>query len=470
MFVSWLWFLENKRAKNSVRAFTFNLLNIEDKAFFRDSKHIRIIKELRKDVAILKPDKGNGVVLIDIVDYQSCLAQLFEDSTKFRKINTDPTYTRLKTLQSYLNTLRKRNEINETQYKEMRRQNAKPARSHGLPKTHKEFDRLPKFRPIIDTTGSTHYNVGKFLTKLLNPLTINDYAIKDTFDAVHKINNIPKQLYEEGYVLVSFDVCSLFTNVPLSRTINIILKRIYHEKLIDTSLKRRTLKKLIKDTCQKTVFSCNNQLYEQIDGVSMGSSMGPVLASIIMTEFEKLIVQDLISNDIIKFYGRYVDDTLLVVRPENIPLIHERFNSFDPNIQFTIDQFENEVPHFLDIEISPDGVTIFRKDTNTGQYTNFSSYTNWSYKIAWIRSLVTRAIRVCSQNKLKKELSQIKKIASWNGFPKFVCNGIINRILKNREKQDRNPQNDQNEIVIWLKLPYVGDISKQLVSSLQRRL
>ena len=48
--------------------------------------------------------------------------------------------------------------------------------------------------------------------------------------------------------------------------------------------------------------------------------MGPVLASIIMTEFEKLIVQDLISNDIIKFYGRYVDDTLLVVHPENIPL------------------------------------------------------------------------------------------------------------------------------------------------------
>ena len=40
----------------------------------------------------------------------------------------------------------------------------------------------------------------------------------------------------------SFDVESLFTNVPLQQTINIILDCVYNNKLIATQLKKRTLK------------------------------------------------------------------------------------------------------------------------------------------------------------------------------------------------------------------------------------
>ena len=78
--------------------------------------------------------------------------------------------------------------------------------SFGLPKTHKKFDTLSKFRPIIDTTNTPHYNVGKFLSNLLHPLT--DYSLTDSFDAVTQINNIPKHLFREGYQFVSFDVVS----------------------------------------------------------------------------------------------------------------------------------------------------------------------------------------------------------------------------------------------------------------------
>ena len=59
----------------------------------------------------------------------------------------------------------------------------------------------------------------------------------------------------------------------------------------------------------------------------MGSSLGPVLANIILTEFEKLIVFDLVDSGLIKFYRRYVDDTLILVKPNNIPLLLEKFNS-----------------------------------------------------------------------------------------------------------------------------------------------
>ena len=50
----------------------------------------------------------------------------------------------------------------------------------------------------------------------------------------------------------------------------------------------------------------------------MGSSLGPVLANIIMTELEDKVIKPLITNGTIKFYTRFVDDTLLVIKPENV--------------------------------------------------------------------------------------------------------------------------------------------------------
>ena len=80
---------------------------------------------------------------------------------------------------------------------------------------------------------------------------------------------------------------SLFTNVPLRKTVNIILKRVYQDRLIKTNSKKRSLKKLLIDVCTKTSFIFNNKIYEQKDGVSMGSPLGPVLVNIIMAELEK---------------------------------------------------------------------------------------------------------------------------------------------------------------------------------------
>ena len=199
---------------------------------------------------------------------------------------------------------------------------------------------------------------------------------------------------------MSFDVESLFTNVPIKKIINIILTRIYNNHTISTNLKKHSLKKLILDTCTKTAFSFNNIIYEQKDGVSMGSSLGPVMANIIMTELEDKVIKHLINDGTIKFYCRYVDDTLLVVKPQDVSRIHKLLNSFDKNLKFTIDFFENEVPHFLDLEMSPDGITIYRKDTNTGLYVNYTSFVPWTHRTAWIRSLVTRALKICSSNKL----------------------------------------------------------------------
>ena len=83
----------------------------------------------------------------------------------------------------------------------------------------------------------------------------------------------------------------------------------------------QTLKKLLLDACQKTAFSFNGKIYKQTDGVSMGLSLGPVLANIIMTQMESEIVKSLETKGVIKHYMCYVDDTLLLIKPENIETV-----------------------------------------------------------------------------------------------------------------------------------------------------
>ena len=252
-----------------------------------------------------------------------------------------------------------------------------------MPKMHKSFKNLPAFRPIVETTSTPHYNVDKFLSSLLNPPTENDYNLCDSFHAVSAIKTIPQNLFNEDHCFVSFDVVSLFTNVLLKRTIDIILKPVFEDKLINTMLTKRTLKKLLLYCATKTAFSFDNIFYEQIDSVSMGSCLAPVLVNIILTEFEKVIVNDLINTGIIAFYRRYVDDTLVLIKPKDITFVLNKFNSFDKNLKFTMDNFENGKIHLLDLEVSDSGIDIFRKSTHTGQYTRFDSFEPWSRKTAW---------------------------------------------------------------------------------------
>ena len=86
-------------AKNSLRALAFNLINFDNNQVGKGKKKLEIIKNLRKESAILKPDKGNGVVLVRTIDYCNAVENLFSDPSKYKQICNDPTPTRLTSLQ-----------------------------------------------------------------------------------------------------------------------------------------------------------------------------------------------------------------------------------------------------------------------------------------------------------------------------------------------------------------------------------
>ena len=104
-------FHSKSKTKSVLRGLAFNFINIEDSRIYKDTNHIKVIKQLRKDIAILKPDKSNGAVLLNNKSCTTSVGNLFKDTKKFKSFESDLTITRMKTLQSYLSTLHKRNEL-----------------------------------------------------------------------------------------------------------------------------------------------------------------------------------------------------------------------------------------------------------------------------------------------------------------------------------------------------------------------
>ena len=160
------------------------------------------------------------------------------------------------------------------------------------------------------------------------------------------------------------------------------------------------------------------------------------------------------------FYGRYVDDTLVVIKAEDLNHVYNALNNFDRNLKFTLDTLNDVVPHFLDIEIHPNGLRIYCKPTNTGQCTHYTSVSPWRYKTPWITNIIYRATVVCDETKVQDELNRIKKLIIWNGFPKWIGRTLIAKKLKNintaNNKNLLTNENNENVDVIWINLPYLG--------------
>ena len=172
------------------------------------------------------------------------------------------------------------------------------------------------------------------MAKHLSLLPQSNYTTNSTKDLITKIKNkkIPK-----NHKMVLFDQKTLFTSVPLEHTIVIIIKRIYENTGSNNSFYKTWIEETMNITYEKAHFSCNNEIYIQIDGVVVGSPLGPVIAIIFMTESESILVPNL--DNRVKNWRRFVDDGFLYIKNE--------LNSFHDNIKFSYKQKEKYSLAFL---------------------------------------------------------------------------------------------------------------------------
>ena len=105
--------------------------------------------------------------------------------------------------------------------------------------------------------------------------------------------------------MLSLDVISLFTNVPIKEVVNLVCDTQENLPIPKDSLRR------LLNLCTKVIqFQFNGQVYTQIDGVVMGSPLGPLFADIFISHLEQCILNEYIVQT--SFYERYVDETFII--------------------------------------------------------------------------------------------------------------------------------------------------------------
>ena len=153
-------------------------------------------------------------------------------------------------------------------------------------------------------------------------------------------------------------------------------------------------------------------------------------------------------------YKRYVDNTLVMVKKEHLSTTLNKLNSFDSNIQFTIDHLPDGIVHFLDLKVNGNQTHVYYKETHTGKYTHFTSQIPWCLKTAWIEALYHQTKRICNNNNLfTGQLKQTASFTSWNGFLKHIRNSIMTKLKTNSDRErSLTPTDDRR--TIWIRAPY----------------
>ena len=117
--------------------------------------NIPVLRNLRKnkDIVITKPDQGNGVIILNQKRYNSTIEEIISDTSKFQKLNEDPTLKREASLQRFFRKLKQKNFFNEIEYDKLYLSGSVPTHIYGTPKMHKfsSSNSFPNLRPIVSS-------------------------------------------------------------------------------------------------------------------------------------------------------------------------------------------------------------------------------------------------------------------------------------------------------------------------------
>ena len=393
---------------------------------------------------IKKADKSSSYVILDKNEYLDKINNLVSDQNKFKLVRKDPT-EKLKTKANKLIT-----SVNAAQNNiklEKVIGNFNPGYLYGTIKTHKPGN---KIRPIISQITSPTYKLAKKLHQIILPYIPSKYLLKSSNDFIDLLNT---NKYN-GHI-ASLDVESLFTNVPIDDTINIILNLAYcNNSILPPKIPRNLLKQLLELCTKESPFiTPSGKIYQQIEGVAMGSPLGPTFANFYMGYLEETIFADPNKKPLI--YARYVDDIFVMSKNTNqFEQLKEHFQNISI-LKFTVEYSINNKLPFLDIMIDKNNeefhTTVYRKETNTGACLNAYGECPERYKDSVINNYIQRAYKITKTwNEFHAELDRIKQILANNNYSNTKIDHLIKNFL-NKVQENKNTINCSNIIPIYYK-------------------
>nr|VZI47159.1 unnamed protein product [Spirometra erinaceieuropaei] len=283
-------------------------------------------------------------------------------------------------------------------------------------------------RPIVSLKGTPTYGLAKWLFRRLKFLTAeSDTTVSSSAEFLEKL---------KGDLAIG--------------TIELLLQSKYDET--ENRLGHAQILQLLK-LCLRTYFTFNGIIYERVKGTPMGSPISGFIAEAVLQRLESLVFQ----HHRPKFWARYVDDTFVVIERDQVLTFQEHLNVVFPNIQFAIEEEENNQLAFLDVLVCRKDcgelkTNVFRKATNTMQVLNFNSNHPISHKRSCVRTLYRRVETHYSEPEDKvAELQYLRRVFIANGYPRNFVDRCIH-------KMDERP--NRTDTIVWRALPYVKNVSK----------
>ena len=412
--------------------FALETMSREERRPVLPRRFLHALKDLKSknDVVITSPDKGGGVAILSYEDYLSKMGTILSDSTKYVPI---PDGTCKREALDFNQQARKILKETSAGKKFLWKLEETPVapRMRGGPKIHKIGVPL---RPITSGIGSAPHKLAKMLAKPLSGMLggICDSHIKNSTDLKNRLRNTGVR----NKKLVSFDVESLFTNVPIPEALSAV-REVLEMKNFDLPLPMAQFIALVELCVKYNSFTFEGKEYRQVHGMAMGSPLSPVLACLFMESFEKSRIKPIIGAH--TRYFRYVDDCLVLLpRREKTSTTLDAINGLHPNIKFTMEEECDEKLPFLDMMLHRNGnnlkFSVYRKPTNRDDFIHYFSAHDARTKSGTVIGFYLRALRICDAEFLNDELDYIAKAFGNLCYPKNFLQGCLAKARAIRQR------------------------------------
>ena len=362
------------------------------------------------------------------------MTSILTNPSHFEKCKQDPFKATLlleDKVNRFLSYLKKGNYIDNDEYKYIYASGSTPGILYGLPKIHKENTPM---RPVLSSINTHNYKLAKFLIPHIKEWATNEYTLENSYDFFDILKDFRT---EQDFYMVSFDIDSLYTNVPIKEAIKIVADKMYINNNSFRGLSKSKFTELLQLVVNDSYFIFNDEYYKQVDGLAMGNPISATLANIFLCNHESQWLDNCPPAFKPILYRRYVDDTFIIFKQKNDAInFFNYLNNQHPNVTFTKEEENERKLPFLDVLVTKSlnnnlEMQVYRKPTYTGLGLNFLSECSFKYKINNLTTLLSRAFKLSSSYLIfHKEVEFLKNFFfNINGYSDNIFYKNVSKVL-----------------------------------------